>query len=118
MYQYYLLLYYFSLILYYELSISMWTSWYSKTNILSTYFVFILCFIWELRLFLISTNLQLIFFFINLYDINKRKFFVIMPFIDNYVLLAVISNSHSLFKTIQFKKYAVNMQEPFNINVK
>lgn len=58
------------------------------------------------------------FFFINLHDINKRKFFVIMHFIDNYVLLAVISNSHSLFKTIQFKKYAVNMQEPFNINVK
>lgn len=40
MYQSYLLLYYFSVIPYYEFSISMWTSWYSKTNILSTYFCF------------------------------------------------------------------------------
>lgn len=37
MYQSYLLLYYFSVILYYEFSISMWTSWYSKNK----YFVYL-----------------------------------------------------------------------------
>lgn len=89
MYQSYLLLYYFSLILNYEFSISMWTSWYSKTNILSTYFVLILCFIWELRLYLISTKFSIkFFFFINLHDINKSKFFVIMHL---YIQLCFVS---------------------------
>lgn len=37
MYQSYMLLYYFSVILYYEFSISMWTSWYSKNK----YFVYL-----------------------------------------------------------------------------
>lgn len=81
MYQSYLLLYYFSVILYYEFPISMWTSWYSKTNILSTYFfVFILCFIWELRLFVISTKFSNNFIFINLHDINKSNFVVVVKY--------------------------------------
>lgn len=37
MYQSYMLLYYFSVIPYYEFSISMWTSWYSKNK----YFVYL-----------------------------------------------------------------------------
>lgn len=50
-----------------------------KTNILSTYFfVFILCFIWELRLFVISTKFSNNFIFINLHDINKSNFVVVV----------------------------------------
>lgn len=43
MYQSYMLLYYFSVILYYEFSISMWTSWYSKNKYFVYLFLFSYC---------------------------------------------------------------------------
>lgn len=43
MYQSYMLLYYFSVIPYYEFSISMWTSWYSKNKYFVYLFLFSYC---------------------------------------------------------------------------
>lgn len=43
-------------------------------------FVIILCFIWELRLFVISTKFSNNFIFINLHDINKSNFVVVVMY--------------------------------------